>query len=150
MQVMAARVALVALAIGNGAAGLLARLDPRVFYDDFPFGRSWVAGDGPYNEHLVTDFGAALLAITALCLVGVWRPTRELVIAAAIANIVLGVFHIVYHAGVTDLMGTTDNILSFTSIGLGIVLGLLLLPLSRGLPSPQDSKSADLSARSNS
>ena len=149
MHVMAARVALVALAIGNGATGLLARLDPQVFYDDFPFGRSWVAADGPYNEHLVTDFGAALLAIAALCLVGVWRPSRDLVIGAAIANIVLGGFHIAYHAGVAELMSTTDNILSFTSIGLGIVLGLLLLPLSRGLPSPQDSKSADLNARSN-
>ena len=134
MHVMASRVALVALAIGHGATGLLARLDPRVFYDDFPFGRRWVAADGPYNEHLVTDFGAALLAIAALCLVGVWRPTREVVIAAAVANIVLGGFHIVYHAGVADLLGTTDNILSFTSIGLGIVLGVLLLPLSRGLP----------------
>ena len=72
MHVMAARVALVALAIGNGATGLLARLDPQGFYDDFPFGRGWVAADGPYNEHLVTDFGAALLAIAALCLVGVW------------------------------------------------------------------------------
>jgi len=150
MHVMAARVALVALAIGNGATGLLARLDPQGFYDDFPFGRGWVAADGPYNEHLVTDFGAALLAIAALCLVGVWRPTRELVIGAAVANIVLGGFHIAYHAGVTELMSTTDNVLSFTSIGLGIVLGLLLLPLSRGLPTPQDSKSADLSARSNS
>ena len=149
MHVMAARVALVALAIGNGATGLLARLDPQVFYDDFPFGRSWVAADGQYNEHLVTDFGAALLAIAALCLVGVWRPSRDLVIGAAIANIVLGGFHIAYHAGVAELMSTTDNILSFTSIGLGIVLGLLLLPLSRGLPSPQDSKSADLNARSN-
>jgi hypothetical protein len=134
MQVMAARVALVALAIGNGATGLLARLDPQVFYDDFPFGRSWVAADGPYNEHLVTDFGAALLAIATLCLVGTWRPTRELVIAAALANIVLGGFHIVYHAGVAELLDRTDNILSFTSIGLGIVLGLGLLALAPGLP----------------
>ena len=134
MYAMAARVALVALAIGNGATGLLARLSPKTFYDGFPFGRGWVAADGPYNEHLVTDFGAALLAIAALCLVGVWKPTREVVIAAAVVNIVLGVLHIVYHAGVADLMGTTDNILSFTSIGLGIVLGLMLFPLSRGLP----------------
>jgi hypothetical protein len=148
MHQMAARVALVALAIGNGATGLLARLDPRVFYDDFPFGRSWVAADGPFNEHLVTDFGAALLAITALCLVGVWWPTREVVVAAAVANIVLGGFHIAYHAGVTDLLGTTDNVLSFTSIGLGILLGLMLLPLSRGLARAQPSKSADLSPRS--
>ena len=134
MHEMAARVALVALAIGNGATGLLARLDPQVFYDDFPFGRSWVAADGPFNEHLVTDFGAALLAIAALCLVGVWWPTREVVIAAAVTNIVLGGFHIAYHAGVADLLSRTDNILSFTSIGLGIVLGLMLFPLSRGLP----------------
>ncbi|MGH3456985.1 hypothetical protein [Aeromicrobium sp.] len=137
MHEMAARVALVALAIGNGATGLLARLNPRNFYDDFPLGRSWVTADGPYNEHLVTDFGAALLAIAALCLVGAWRPTREVVIAAAVANIVLGVFHIAYHAGVTDLLSTTDNILSFTSIGLGIVLGLGLLALARELPAVQ-------------
>lgn len=137
MHEMAARVALVALAIGNGATGLLARLNPRIFYDDFPFGRAWVQADGPYNEHLVTDFGAALLAIAALCLVGVWRPTREVVIAAAVANLVLGVFHIVYHARVTDLLSTTDNILSFTSIGLGIVLGLGLLALARELPAVQ-------------
>jgi hypothetical protein len=140
MHEMAARVALVALAIGNGATGLLARLDPQVFYDDFPFDRGWVQADGPYNEHLVTDFGAALLAITVFCLVGVWRPTRELVIAASLANIVLGGFHIAYHAGVTDLLSRTDNILSLTSIGLGIVLGLMLLPLSRGLPAAQPSK----------
>jgi hypothetical protein len=140
MHQMAARVALVALAIGNGATGLLARLDPQVFFDDFPFGRSWVAADGPFNEHLVTDFGAALLAITALCLVGVWWPTREVVVAAAVANIVLGGFHIAYHAGVTDLLDTTDNVLSFTSIGLGVLLGLMLLPLSRGLPAAQSSK----------
>jgi hypothetical protein len=137
MHAMAARVALVALAIGNGATGLLARLDPRVFYDDFPFGRAWVAADGPYNEHLVTDFGAALLAIAALCLVGVWRPTREVVVAAAVVNIVLGAFHIVYHAGVADLLSRTDNILSFTSIGLGIVLGLGMLALAPGLPAAQ-------------
>ncbi len=133
MHEMAARVALVALAIGNGATGLLARLDPRVFYDDFPFGRSWVAVDGPYNEHLITDFGAALLAIAALCLVGVWRPTREVVTAAAVANIVLGALHLMYHVGVADLLGTTDTILSFTSIGLGLVLGLGMLALTPGL-----------------
>jgi hypothetical protein len=41
---------------------------------------------------------------------------------------------------VTDLMSTTDNVLSFISIGLGILLGLLLLPLSRGLPAVPSSK----------
>ena len=144
MHVMAARVALVALAIANGSTGLLARLNPKTFYDEFPFGRSWVQVDGPYNEHLLTDFGAALLAITAVCLVAVWRPTREVVVAAAVANIVLGGFHIAYHAGVAELLGTTDNILSFTAIGLGIVLGLMLLPLSRRLPAAHSTRAQSL------
>ena len=133
MHVMAARVALVALTLANGAVGVMARFDPRGFFDDFPFGREWVSPDGPYNEHLLTDFGAGLLAIAAVTLVAAWRPTREVVVAAAVANIVLGALHFAYHLGTTDLYGTTDNVLSLTSIGLGVVLGLLLLPLSRGL-----------------
>ena len=149
MHVMAARVALLALTIANGAVGLMARLAPRDFYDNFPFGREWVAPDGPYNEHLLTDFGAALMAIAAVCLVAAWRPTREVVIAAAVANIILGAFHFAYHLGTRELFSTTDNVLSLGAIGLGVVLGLLLLPLSRGIAG-QSSKSDERSARSSS
>ena len=148
MHVVAARVALIALTIAQGSVGVFARLDPRRFYDDFPFGRAWVAPDGPYNEHLLTDFGAALMAIAVVTLVAAWRPTREVVVAAALANIVLGAFHFVYHLGTRDLFSTTDNVLSLTAIGLGIVLGLLLLPLSRGLG--QSPKSDERSIRSSS
>ena len=148
MHVAAARVALVALTIAQGSVGVMARLDPRGFYDDFPFGRAWVAPDGPYNEHLLTDFGAALLAIAVVTLVAAWRPTREVVIAAALANIVLGGFHFAYHLGTRDLFSTTDNVLSLTAIGLGVVLGLMLLPLSRGLG--QSPKSDERSIRSSS
>jgi hypothetical protein len=148
MQVMAARVALIALTIAQGSVGVMARLDPRGFYDDFPFGRQWVALDGPYNEHLLTDFGAALLAIAAVTLVAAWRPTREVVIAAAVANIVLGAFHFAYHLGTRDLLSTTDTALSLTAIGLGVVLGALLLPLSRGLG--QSAKSDERSMRNSS
>ena len=148
MHVMAARVALVALTIAQGSVGIMARLDPRGFYDDFPFGREWVAPDGPYNEHLLTDFGAALLAIAVMTLVAAWRPTREVVIAAALANIVFGGFHFAYHLGTRDLFSTTDNVLSLTAIGLGVVLGLLLLPLSRGLG--QSPKSEERSIRRSS
>jgi hypothetical protein len=150
MHQMAARVALIALTIANGAVGIMARFDPRGFYDDFPFGRDWVAPDGPYNEHLLTDFGAALLAIAAVSLIAAWRPTREVVIAAAVANIVLGALHFVYHLGTIELFSTTDNVLSLTAIGLGVLLGLMLLPLTRGLPSAQPSKSDERSVRSSS
>lgn len=149
MHVMAARVALVALGISNGVVGAMARFDPRGFYDDFPFGREWVAPDGPYNEHLLTDFGAALLAIAAVSLIAAWRPTREVVVVAAVANIMLGALHFAYHLGTRDLYSTTDNVLSLGAIGLGVVLGLLLFPLTRGLPAAQP-KSDERSARSSS
>ena len=42
----------------------LGELRAAPFYDDFPgLGRSWVAADGPYNEHLVRDVGALNLAL---------------------------------------------------------------------------------------
>ena len=50
------------------ALGIYAAFFPRAFYDDFPFGRRWVAHDGPYNEHLVRDFGAMNLALAAVTL----------------------------------------------------------------------------------
>ena len=53
------RVILALLAITSVQLGLWATFAPRSFYEDFPGGgRNWVAVDGPYNEHLVRDFGA--------------------------------------------------------------------------------------------
>jgi hypothetical protein len=146
---MAARVALLALATANGIVGAWARFAPRDFFHDFPGGNHlWVEPDGPYNEHILTDFGAGLLALTVVCLVGLWRPSREIVLAAGLANIVLGSLHFAYHWGTRDLFSTTDNVLSLTAIGLGVVLGLGLVALARGLDQP--SKSADRKLRSSS
>ncbi len=37
---------------------------PRSFYEDFPLpGRDWVSTLGPYDEHLVRDYGALNLAL---------------------------------------------------------------------------------------
>ena len=44
--------------------GLQAAVAPRSFFDDFPFGRSWISVDGAmYDEHLVRDVGALFLAM---------------------------------------------------------------------------------------
>jgi hypothetical protein len=144
MHEMAARVALLALAVGNGITGAWARFAPKNFFHDFPGGNHiWVEPDGPYNAHLLTDFGAGLLAVTVVCLVGLWRPTREVVFAAALANIVLGALHFAYHVGTRDLYSTTDNVLSLSAIGLGVVLGIGLLALAPGLPGAAQSRTAD-------
>ena len=55
------RAALAALAVVGLSSGLWAEFSPRSFYDEFPGGgRAWVAANGPYNEHLVRDFGALI------------------------------------------------------------------------------------------
>ena len=60
------RIGLVILALSSGPIGLWATFAPKSFYEDFPGGgRHWVQLDGPYNHHLVTDFGALNLALTS-------------------------------------------------------------------------------------
>ncbi len=58
----AQRVVAVVLAASGLYAGLWAATTPRSFYDSFlGLHRAWVSVDGPFNEHLVRDVGAALV-----------------------------------------------------------------------------------------
>jgi hypothetical protein len=117
-----ARVGLVVLTANAFWSGVWATLAPRSFYDDFPgFGRHWVAMDGPYNEHLMRDYGTLNLALGVVTLLAAIWMTRHLVIAAAAAWIVYSVPHVLYHGLNTDGYATGDQI--------GIVGGLLLLPV---------------------
>lgn len=97
---LGATAGLLVLLVGALLVGGWALLAPTSFHADFPgFGRSWVAPDGPYNEHLVRDVGAlnlALAAVTAWALVTMRRP---LVQAAAVLALVWGVPHLGYHLG---------------------------------------------------
>jgi nucleoside-diphosphate-sugar epimerase len=71
------RVGLWAMALVSLFAGIQQQFMPRSFYDSFPgFGMHWVAVDGPYNEHLVRDLGGANLALRAVILFAIARPTR--------------------------------------------------------------------------
>jgi len=61
------RVGLVVLMAANASVGFWAQLFPRSFYDDFQeMGRTWVALDGPFNEHLVRDVGGLNLALAVV------------------------------------------------------------------------------------
>ena len=64
------------LALSALQLGLWARRRAESFYDDFPgFGRQWVSVDGPYNEHLVRDFGSSHLALAVVLLAAFLRPS---------------------------------------------------------------------------
>ena len=116
------RVGLVILAATGFLLGGWATATPRGFYDDFPgFGRHWVAMDGPYNEHLMRDFGALNLALAVVAVCALIWLTRPLVIATALAWIVYAVPHILYHATHLDHYETGDQI--------GIIGGLVAAPI---------------------
>ena len=114
------------LALQSVVLGVWALAAPRSFYDRFPGGgRAWVAVDGPYNEHLVRDVGALNLALLVLFIAAAWTQGRDLVRVAAIAAIVWGLPHFVYHAVNTDGLSTSDVVAS-----LGGLLLFVALPIS--------------------
>jgi hypothetical protein len=129
------RVLLIVLGVGNIPIGLWAAFAPRSFYDDFPgFGRHWVSVDGPYNEHLVRDFGALSLALAIVTLAAAITLARPLVIAVAIAWLAWGVPHLVYHSRHLDVFDTTDQVLNVVLLTLLPVLALAVLALELRRP----------------
>jgi hypothetical protein len=128
-----ALLSLVGLQVGGWAA-----LAPRSFYDDFPGGgRAWVAADGPYNEHLVRDFGDLNLALTVVTVIALWTMTPVVVRAAAMAWLVYSVPHLVYHARHIDVYDSSDQLLNLSALGGAVVLSATAFALSfRGTPTP--------------
>ncbi len=100
-------------------AGLQAAFAPRSFFDDFPFGRGWIAHEGDaYNEHLVRDVGALFIALVIVTAWTVWkgRPGRPV----AVAWLVQGVLHLYFHLGHLDGYESVDKI--------GLVGSLVVVP----------------------
>lgn len=119
---------LVLLAASALQLGLWASLAPRSFYDDFPTpARQWVAVDGPYNEHLVRDFGQLQLALAAVLVAALIRRERFIVRTAALASLLFAVPHLLYHATHLDVYDTTDQVLNVVLLGVAVVLPAILV-----------------------
>lgn len=131
------RLALAWLALIAAQIGVWALLAPRSFYDDFPgFGRTWVAVDGPYNEHLVRDVGALNLALVLVLVAAAWTLRRDLVLVAAGASIVWGLPHLLYHLGATDGLDTADVVMSIGGLAVSVAVAAGLIVSARHLPTP--------------
>jgi nucleoside-diphosphate-sugar epimerase len=125
----AARILLWLLAATGLTLGAYAEFFPRAFYDDFPFGRGWVMHDGPYNEHLVRDFGAMNLALAAVTLAALFFASRAAARAAAVGWLVFSVPHALYHFRNLSHYDTGDkigNVVSLTA-GVGLAVGALVV-----------------------
>jgi hypothetical protein len=114
----------------NSLIGLWAAFAPRSFYDDFPGGgRSWVSPDGPYNEHLVRDFGALNMALSVLTIAAAIMLVRSLAVTAALGWLAYSVPHLVYHLRHLDVYETSDQIANVTALVFAPVLAIAVLVL---------------------
>jgi hypothetical protein len=130
------RVVLAVWAAVSVQLGIWAALAPRSFYDDFPgFGREWVRVDGPYNEHLVRDFGALNLALAVVTIAALITLSRPLVIAVAVAWLAWSVPHFVYHLRHLDMfLSTSDKVANVFLLGSLPVLAVVVLVVTLGRP----------------
>ena len=122
------RAALVALVFVAVSAGVWASVSPRAFYDNYPgLGHAWVAADGPYNEHLIRDFGALNLALAVVTIVAAVTLGRAVVIAAALAWLVFQVPHLVYHLRHLGVFDTADKAAVVVGLAAAVVLPIVIL-----------------------
>jgi hypothetical protein len=128
------RAGLGALAAIDTLIGGWALVLPGSFYRDFPgFGMHWAAAAPPYNEHLVTDFGAALLGI-AVALVGAAIVVeRRIVQGVLLAALVQALPHLIYHLSHPDMLPADQEVLSRLALVVPVALALGLLWLARHL-----------------
>ena len=132
-RVRSSAVAVILALLGLSALtlGLYALLAPSAFYTSFPLGRGWVAMDGPFNEHLVRDFGGLNLALAAATFAALATMTVAMVRTAAIATLLFGVPHLLYHLAHLGMYGAADQIGNVIGLGLPVLGAIVVLVLSR-------------------
>ena len=125
------QIGLLLLAVTSISSGLWALFLPRPFYEDFPLpGWDWVSTLGPYNEHLVTDYGALNLALGVLMVGAAVFLERRLVQVSLISWLAYAVPHFVFHLGQVHHFSPFDNLAQISALGFVVLLPLVLLFLT--------------------
>jgi hypothetical protein len=143
----ARRTGLVVLAAQGLLVGAWALIWSRSFYDSFPgLGLHWTAVTGPYNEHFVTDVGAAYLALSAAAVLALaWGDLRT----CRLAGVVWAVFstpHLYFHARHLAGLSDFDRVAELASLAGTLVLAALLALPARSAGRQAVPTPADLSA----
>ena len=120
----------------NLTAGAWQSIAPRSFYDDFPgLGRHWVDVDGPYNEHLVRDYGQGNVAIGVVALVALLTGGVWLARATGLATVLANLPHQAYHQAHLHVLPTAaDQVLQTITLSVVSLTSVLLAVLAFGLP----------------
>jgi hypothetical protein len=128
MQRTTTRVLLVFFGVVEAVIGIWPLVTPSGFYQDFPgFRTGWVSMDGPFNEHLLRDFGGLNLALAALLIGAAVIGTTAVARLAAVATLLFGLPHFLYHLGHVSHFERIDQVLIVVATGLGVVVPIVLL-----------------------
>lgn len=131
MQRTLTRVLLLLLGAVEGLLGLWPLITPMGFYQDFPgFREGWVSMDGPFNEHLIRDFGGLNLALAATLIGAAVIGTTAVARLASVATLLFAVPHLIYHLGHVSHFAQLDRVLIIATLSASLVLPVvtLLLP----------------------
>jgi nucleoside-diphosphate-sugar epimerase len=144
-----ARLGLLFLALPALQIGVWATAAPQSFFNSFPGGgRHWVAVDGPFNEHLIRDFGAMNLAMAFLLLVALVAGSRLLVTTAAVSYLLFAVPHYAYHLANLQVLDTADQIAVVVSLGLSVLIPIALIVSATRMQRAQTTRVASSSRKS--
>jgi hypothetical protein len=130
MQRTITRVLLVFFGLVEAVVGTWPLVSPTGFYQDFPgFRAGWVAMDGPFNEHLLRDFGGLNLTLAALLVGAAVIGTTTVARLASVAGLLFGLPHFLYHLGHVSHFEQIDQVLIIATTGLGVVVPLAVLAM---------------------
>jgi hypothetical protein len=116
------------LAVVPLSVGFWAFFAPYHFYEIFPLpGRNWISILGPYNEHLVRDYGANNLGFGVLLTAAAVLLERKIVQVALVSWLTFSVPHFIYHLTQTCHFSLFDNVTQLSSLGFVALLPIVLL-----------------------
>ena len=126
----AVRTGLYLLAGIDGFVGAWAMMWPSAFYGQFPgLGMHWVAAEGPYSEHVTTDFGGALLAIAVALVLAAVVAQQRLMEVALVAALLQSAQHLTFHLMHFAVLPTRELVLERMTLAAPVMLAVALLIL---------------------
>lgn len=112
--------------------GFWAYVAPLHFFENFPSQvEPWLPFFGPYDQHLVADFGALSAGLAAIVVFAAVRSERTVVIAAAWGWLLWSVPHFLTHVFLADHMTATAASKNFISTSLAVLVPVGVLFLLR-------------------
>ena len=116
---------LVFLAVTQFAVGFWQLLAPRSF-----FGVLWVSTLPPYNEHLMRDLGAMVLALGVVVAAAARSMEPRMISVALAADLTFTVPHLVFHSSHSGQLAAWETATLLGLLGAAVLLPSWLLWLS--------------------